>query len=94
MEIFKAIKCYAKKVIMGSSIITAALVFTGCCDKQIPLEPTIKIVYVDKPVPCHVPDISCDFEGPFFVPTQKLFDCVILQKHAIAACNLDNNNTK
>ena len=94
MGIFKAIKYYTKKIIIGISITTAALVFTGCYDKQIPIEPAIKIVYVDKPVPCRVPDISCDFEGPFFVPTKKLFDCVILQKHAIAACNLDNNNTK
>lgn len=69
-------------------LIMVSLLLTGCSTKQ---EPKTTIVYETKeiliPVPCKVPTINCDFSGEGFIPTQKLLDCVILQKRALEACS-------
>ena len=60
--------------------------FTGCAKKE-PCQPKIvteyKTVEVKVPVMLDVPDIDCDFSGEGVVPTQKLLECVIMQKHIL-----------
>lgn len=75
-------KIYIK--IMLLALVT--LMMVGCSAKA--PRPIIKTetkeVYVE--VPCSIPKVSCDFEGPGFVPTKKLLECVITQKMALDTC--------
>ena len=66
--------------------ISALLLMSGCADKtpRPIIKTEIKEVYVE--VPCSIPQISCDFEGPGFVPTKKLLECVVTQKIALDTC--------
>lgn len=54
---------------------------------------TVKEYVVEK---CTVPKDLCEFTGEGFVPTEKLLDCVILQKHFLKVCSgeLDTEKIK
>lgn len=68
--------------------VLVSIVYCGCSQKE--AEPKTQIVYETKEVvkfkPCPVPDVNCDFKGEGFVPTQKLLECVVEQKKALAVC--------
>ena len=81
-------------------IITLVLIMiglSGCFNGQ--PKPEIKTVIVTKikevkvPVPCKVPKVSCDFNGPGFTPINKLLECVVKQKRALESV-ADNNISK
>lgn len=54
---------------------------------------TVKEYVVEK---CDVPADLCEFTGEGFVPTEKLLDCVIVQKHFLEVCSgkLDSEEIK
>ena len=62
------------------------MIFTGCAKKE-PCEPKIiteyKTIETKVPVMVEVPEVDCDFRGEGIVPTQKLLECVILQKRIL-----------
>ena len=81
-------------------IITLVLIMiglSGCFDGQ--PKPEIKTVIVTKikevkvPIPCKVPKVSCDFNGPGFTPINKLLECIIKQKRALESIS-DANRSK
>ena len=59
---------------------------SGCAKKE-PCEPKIvteyKTIETKVPVMVEVPEIDCDFSGEGIEPTQKLLECVILQKRVL-----------
>ena len=77
-----------------------ALFVTGCtwCEpKPLPPEVVTNTVYVKVPVKCNIPEINCDFTGKGFKPTEKLLECLVLQKRALELCNnkiKDSNTTR
>lgn len=73
------------------------LVCEGCCGKsQSEATKTVvstDVVQVKLPVACQFPKVACDFGGDGFVPTEKLLDCIIIQKRLMEKCSLENNTT-
>lgn len=70
-------------------VVVLASVLAGCGVKTITktelvVDTQTQDVYI--PVKCEIPEISCEFKGEGFVPTEKLLDCVIKQKRAIEIC--------
>lgn len=72
-------------------IIILALFFISCSSKCSEcLQPTsskVQTVEVKVPVACELPKIECDFSGNAFVPTQKLLECIIIQKKLLKKCS-------
>lgn len=52
-----------------------------------PTKTKIQIVEKIVPVACKIPKLDCNFSGSNFVPTQKLLECVILQKKILEDCS-------
>lgn len=69
------------------SILLIALALTSCAGTTPPANEVIVYKYKDVmiPVPCDT-DVKCDFSGEGYVPTKKLLQCVIEQKHALDYC--------
>lgn len=68
----------------------------GCSCKNTETTKTVvstDVVKVNIPVACQFPKVVCDFGGEGFVPTEKLLDCVIIQKRLMEACSAENNTT-
>ena len=88
MKIFNRVAFYLVASMLALSLVG--------CESKTPIPPRqecsaeIKIqhdiVYVDKEVPCKDTNVTCDFNGVGGMPIQKLLECVITQKHALAAC--------
>lgn len=78
-----------------SSILISLVIgymFISCSYKEVKEEfkPTAtKTQVVEKvvPVACKIPKLDCDFSGNNFAPTQKLLECVILQKKILNDCS-------
>lgn len=74
-------------------VLLVGLFLISCSCKQQEQEtfkPTatkVKIVEKVVPVACKIPKIECDFSGSNFVPTQKLLDCIIIQKKILQDCS-------
>ncbi len=84
-----------KKIFSGLLMVIVGLYFSGCifdqpepCKECPPKEIQVqyKTQYVDRPVPCPDQNITCNFKGEGYVPTQKLLECVVLQKRALEVC--------
>ena len=76
------------------TVILITFLFTGCfCETPEPIV-KIKTITVEKTVPCDLPKVHCDFHGEGFEPTQKLLDCVVIQKKALETCAKFNKSTK
>lgn len=80
------------------AIVTMMLIGIWGCSSKEEVKPCVSKVEVVKeyvPVACDVPDVNCEFSGDNFTPTQKLLECVVLQKKALDLCkNVDNNISK
>ena len=69
-------------IILVSSI---SFLLIGCASKQTVVS-DIEIQKVYVPVKCEVPEVHCDFKGEGYTPTQKLLECIVLQKRALEVC--------
>lgn len=76
------------------SLIFLSLFVIGCstAPTQTVVQPVIDTVETVKVVPCKVDGFTCDFNGEAYIPTFKLFKCVIAQKKIIEICSGKNNN--
>jgi hypothetical protein len=84
-----------KKIFSLIMLVFAGLYFAGCifdspepCKPCPPPQVTIqyKTQYVDRPVPCPDQNVTCNFKGEGYTPTQRLLECVVLQKRALEVC--------
>lgn len=62
-----------------------SFLLVGCSSKQTVVS-DIEIQKVYVPVKCEVPEVHCDFKGEGYTPTQKLLECIVLQKRALEVC--------
>ena len=74
----------------GLLLLVPAILFTGCCEKFCPPKILYKdrIVYVDKPIKCHVPPVTCSIEdnATDSEVVIDLVECVIDHKEAAKVC--------
>ena len=73
-------------------LIFVSLFLVGCATtkiKQLSGETVVKIEKVKEYVveKCHVPDDLCEFSGEGFIPTEKLLNCIIIQKRYLDICS-------
>lgn len=78
--------------IFSISLFFIIVLLSGCAStkiKEVKGETVVKIEKVKEYVveKCNVPDKLCEFSGNGFVPTEKLLNCVITQKHYLDICS-------
>ena len=88
----------AKFYLVFITLILIVLFCTGCCNTVAQTTKTVvstDVVQVKVPVACQFPKIACNFDGEGFTPTEKLLECVVIQKQLMDACSvsLENNTT-
>lgn len=73
-------------------LLVIGFIFIACSSKVVeeeikPTKSKIQIVEKVVPVSCKIPKLDCDFSGTNFEPTQKMLECVILQKKILEDCS-------
>lgn len=80
------------KIFNISLFLSLCFLLVGCSTvkvKQLEGETVVKIEKVKEYVveKCNVPNNLCEFSGEGFIPTEKLLNCVITQKHYLDICS-------
>lgn len=78
--------------IFSISLFFIIVLLSGCAStkvKEVKGETVVKIEKVKEYVieKCNVPDNLCEFSGNGFIPTEKLLNCVVTQKHYLDICS-------
>jgi len=80
---------YPRLIAVFFILLLSIVLFSGCGTTTVVKEKVITqvdTVEAPKPVPCKVEGLTCNFEGPQYMPTYNLLACLIIHKHVLEIC--------